>query len=100
MDSNVFCVLCGASFDIENHVYNIDPETKTYQVSSRWVDILPEANALTPSMQWVYNVRLLSDVSALCNLRRTSGQERCDSLATFEQAFKLMSNQWPEHIRQ
>lgn len=34
MDTNVFCVLCGNSFDLEHHIYNIDPQTEAYQVAS------------------------------------------------------------------
>lgn len=33
MDNDIFCVLCGGPFALEQHVYRIDPSKKGYQVS-------------------------------------------------------------------
>jgi hypothetical protein len=32
MESGTYCVICGAPFDIEGDVYNLDPKEPRYQV--------------------------------------------------------------------
>ncbi|KAH4277712.1 hypothetical protein HBH98_095000 [Parastagonospora nodorum] len=53
MESGAFCVVCGAPFDIEGDVYNLDPKK--------------------PQCKWLSNLRLLGDFEALGAHRLTSG---------------------------
>ncbi|KAF2866429.1 hypothetical protein BDV95DRAFT_584705 [Massariosphaeria phaeospora] len=49
LDMSMFCVLCGSPFDLEPHIYNIDPDSEHFK--------------------WTYDVRLLCNPPALCHLQ-------------------------------
>ncbi|KAF2645199.1 hypothetical protein P280DRAFT_513116 [Massarina eburnea CBS 473.64] len=74
MDSDVFCVLCGGPFALEQHIYNINPDRSQFQ--------------------WLYQVQLLGTVSALRNLRMTSANESHTNLCENEETFLSETIGW------
>jgi hypothetical protein len=44
MESGTYCVICGAPFDIEGDVYNLDPKEPRYQVRHPQNIVYTEAN--------------------------------------------------------
>jgi hypothetical protein len=75
MESGAYCVVCGAPFDTEGDVYNLDAKAPQHQVSHWNSKINFEADI--HGCQWLFNFRLLGVCEDLNNHRLTSGTSEC-----------------------
>ncbi|KAF1955910.1 hypothetical protein CC80DRAFT_594083 [Byssothecium circinans] len=74
MDTDVFCILCGGPFALEQGVYSVDPDKEEFQ--------------------WLYQAHLLGTISALRNLRMTSAAELHSNLCDSETIFLSGPASW------